>query len=172
MNAPETGADGALGPARGELLRAARADADALLAQAREEADRALRAAQEEAAAVAERARRQGAEDGKADFAARVRRARREAAAARLAAMGGIHAEFARLVTGRVGELYAADPSAGARLSSRAGALLGPDARTSEHPAGGVRAVAPGRELDLGVPALAARALDAFGGGAERLWKP
>ncbi|WP_225848826.1 hypothetical protein [Streptomyces sp. HPF1205] len=172
MSAQETGADAALEPARDELLRAARADAEALLARAREEADRTLRAAREEAEAVTDLARRQGAEDGKADFAARVGQARREAAAARLAAMGGIHADFARLVTVRVGELYAADPSARARLAARAGALLGPEARTSEHPAGGVRAVAPGREVDLGVPALAARALDAFGAGVERLWRP
>lgn len=168
--APRSGPDDVMEPARGALLQAARADAEARIADARQEADRALGAAAAEAADITERARRQGAADGAADFAEQVGDARREAAAARLAALGAIHAELVRRVTERVGELYAADPSAGDQLAARARALLGPDARTSPHPAGGVLATAPGRRVDLGVPALAARVLESCGARVEALW--
>lgn len=171
MTAPRTGRGDALDPARSELLRAARSDADALLAEARQEADRVLRDAQEEAAAICDRARSQGAADGAAFFAEQVRGARRAAARARLAGQGEIWAEVARQVTGRVGELCTADPSIADRLTARARALLGPEARTSRHPAGGVLGTAPGRAVDLGVPALAGRALETHGAEVEALWK-
>lgn len=172
MTTPETGPPGALEPARAELLRAARSDADALIARAREQAARVLCDAGAEAASIGDRARRQGAADGAAAHSADVRRARRAASAARLAAQGEIYAELGRLVTGRVRELYAAEPAVGDRLRARARTLLGPEARMSDHPDGGIRAVVSGRRVDLSVPALVARALESCGPRAEGLWKP
>ncbi len=172
MRAPETGRPDALGPTRAELLRAARADAAALIARAREEAGRTVRDAGAEAASIGDHARRQGTEEGTAAHTSEVRRARRAASAARLATQGEIYAELARMVTGRVRELYEAEPTVDDLLRARARALLGPEARTSDHPDGGIRAVVPGREVDLGVPALAARALESCGPEVEALWEP
>ena len=56
------------------------------------------------------------------------------------------------------------------RLRGQAFAELGPDARLSEDPEGGLVAEAPGRRLDLTLPALAERAVDDLGGQVAALW--
>ena len=58
------------------------------------------------------------------------------------------------------------------RLERLARALLGPDAEVTGHPEGGVVARAPGRRVDLSLPALADRALDRLGGEVRALWEP
>ena len=57
-------------------------------------------------------------------------------------------------------------------LRARVRAELGPDATVREHPDGGLVAEAPGRRLDLSLPALADDAVDALGGAAAALWAP
>ncbi|WP_346113884.1 hypothetical protein, partial [Nonomuraea maheshkhaliensis] len=47
---------------------------------------------------------------------------------------------------------------------------LGAGATVTEHPDGGIVGQAPGRRVDAGLPALAARAIDELGAEVERLW--
>ncbi|MGW2250959.1 hypothetical protein ACWCXH_12240 [Kitasatospora sp. NPDC001660] len=167
-----TGDTDALAPVRAELLRAARADAEQALAEARRDAERALVAARVEAAAVLDRAVQAGTEEGEAAASAETARAARAARARELAAQGEAYAELCRRVAERVRERYEAEPDAAERLARRARDLLGPDARITAHPDGGLLATAPGRLADLGLPALARRALDRLGAEAGTLWQP
>ncbi|MGK4585297.1 hypothetical protein [Kitasatospora sp. HPMI-4] len=162
----------ALGPVRSELLRAARADAEALLASAHREAAEAVAAARAKAEAIVEQARSEGAADGERARREELARARRQARATELATQDEAYAQLRTRVTERLRELYQADPAIGDGLRERARRLLGPDTRLTEHPEGGVVASAPGRRVDLGLPALAARALDRAGAEAETLWAP
>lgn len=169
--APAPGTD-ALDPVRAELLRAARAEAEAELAAARQDARETEAAARAEAEAVLAEARRQGVEDGRAVAAGELARARRAARTVELAARGEAYADLLRRATERVRERYGTDPAIAARLTQRARDLLGPDARITAHPQGGLLAEAPGRLVDLGLPTLARRALERLGAQAEQLWLP
>ncbi|MCD0484521.1 hypothetical protein LO771_19495 [Streptacidiphilus sp. ASG 303] len=170
--APAAGA-AALEPVRAALLAAARAEAAAALAAAEEDAAALLRAARAEAAALLAEARRQGGADGRAERAAALGRARRAARTAELAARRAAWEELHRLTAARVRALpAAADPAVRAGLARYARRLLGPGAEVGEAPSGGVVARAPGRRVDLGLDALAARVLAGLGAGAEQLWEP
>ncbi|MFH8387206.1 hypothetical protein ACH4E7_40910 [Kitasatospora sp. NPDC018058] len=165
------GGTDALAPVRAELLRAARADAEQALAEARHDAERALAAARAEAAAVLYWAVQAGTEEGEAVAAAENAQAARAARARELAAQGEAYTELCRRVAERVRERYESEPGTAERLARRARYLLGPDARITAHPDGGLLATAPGRLVDLGTPALVRRALDRLGPEAGTLWQ-
>ncbi|MGW3076149.1 hypothetical protein [Kitasatospora sp. NPDC001132] len=167
-----TGGTDALTPVRAELLRAARADAEQAIAAACHDAESVLAAARAEAAAVLDRATWAGTEEGEAVAAAETARTARAARARELAAQGEAYAELRRRVAERVRERYEADPGAAEALARRARDLLGPDARVTDHPDGGLLATVPGRVVDLGVPALVRHGLDRLGVEAGRLWQP
>lgn len=164
----------ALDPVRGELLRAARADADALLAEARQQAATVVDTARDQARDVVEEARRRGEEDGAAAGEAALVQARRAARAQELAARGEAWAELHRRVADAVRGLRRSPgyPALRTALEERARRLLGPGATVEEHPAGGVIGRTPGRLVDLGLDALALRAVDRLGPRAETLWGP
>ena len=61
-------------------------------------------------------------------------------------------------------------PTLMAVLTEHCRAMLGAGATVSEDPAGGVVAQAGSRKLDLSLPALAARTLDAMSPEVSRLW--
>ncbi|MFE8969844.1 hypothetical protein ACFYMR_24980 [Streptomyces albogriseolus] len=170
--APDRTAD-ALHPVRAELLRAARADADALLARTGQETAALLDRARAEARTVLDEARRQGEADGADGARELLVRARREARSRTLAARRESYDELRREVTARVGALRLTDGYADLleRLGHRARVLLGPGAEVTGHPEGGVLARAPGRRADLSLPALAERALDRLGGEVRTLWE-
>ncbi|MGE7434262.1 hypothetical protein [Kitasatospora sp. NPDC001175] len=162
----------ALEPVRAELLRVARADAEALLAAARRDAAEAVAVARAKAETIVESARSEGTAEGEKAKSEELARARRQAGAAELAVRGEAYAQLRRRVTERLRERYETDPAIGEGLRARARRLLGPDAQLTEHPEGGVVASVPGRRVDLGLPALAARALDRVSVEAETLWAP
>ena len=164
----------ALEPARAELLRAARADADAIVERARQQAAEVLGNAAAEAEAIVEQARSQGERDGAAAGRAVLTRARRQARALRLAVRGRIYHELRTEVAERIKErLEGADRLAiRQHLADRARRLLGPGTEITEHPDGGVTGHLPGRMTDLTAGALASRALDRLGAEAETLWSP
>ncbi|MGW2374725.1 MULTISPECIES: hypothetical protein [Kitasatospora] len=166
------GGTDALAPVRAELLRAARADAEQALAEAHRDAEHALAAARAEAAAVLDRAVRAGTEEGRKAAAEAVGRATRAARARELAAQGEAYAELCHRVAERVRERYESEPGAAESLARRARDLLGPDARITAHPDGGLLATAPGRLVDLGLPALVRHGLDRLGPEAGTLWQP
>ncbi|MFJ7910482.1 hypothetical protein [Kitasatospora sp. NPDC096204] len=169
--APAPHAD-ALAPVRAELLRTARAEAEAVLAEARRNAEETEAAARAEAEAVLAEARRQGVQDGRGVAAGELARARRAARTAELAARGEAYADLLRLATERARERYGADPAISTRLTERARDLLGPGARITAHPNGGLLADVPGRLVDFGLPTLTRRALERLGPEVEQLWSP
>ncbi|MFD0274262.1 hypothetical protein ACFVHB_10180 [Kitasatospora sp. NPDC127111] len=162
----------ALEPVRAELLRAARAEAEALRVEARRKAEEIVAGARAEAEAVLDRARRHGEADGRAAAAGEVARARRAARTTELTAQGEAYAELRHRATERVRELYEADSAVAAGLIERARGCLGAEARITAHPEGGLLATVPGRLIDFGLPTLVQRALDRLGAEAETLWCP
>jgi vacuolar-type H+-ATPase subunit E/Vma4 len=164
----------ALEPVRTELIRAARADAEALLARADREAADLLDGARAEAQTILDEARRQGEADGAAAGRGELARARRAARGRELSVRTEVYEELRRRATARVRELRhsAGYPSALDRLSRRAQWLLGADTEVTEHPGGGVVAHAGGRRVDFTLDALAVRALDRIGAETETLWIP
>ncbi|MFE0517122.1 hypothetical protein ACFW2E_46640, partial [Streptomyces sp. NPDC058964] len=84
----------ALDPVRAELLRAARASADAVLERARAEAEETLRTARGTADEVLARARARGEADGAAGAARERLRALQDAWALELAARSEVYAEL------------------------------------------------------------------------------
>ena len=92
--------------------------------------------------------------------------------AARLAERGAAYTELRRQVIESVRARCAEDTAMRERLADRARGLLGPRAHVRPDPAGGLRATARGRTVDLSAPALANRALEAYGARAEGLWLP
>jgi len=174
MTAPSAGQAEALAPVRAELLRSARADAEALLTQTARDAEAVLDRARTEADEIVEQARREGTAEGAAAGAAGLLRARRSARAREQAVRREAYEELRRQVTERVRALrHTADyPHVRDRLERRARQLLGPDATIAEQSGGGVVAHAAGRRADLTLDALAARALDRLGADTEALWTP
>ncbi len=164
----------AVEPVRAALLRAARQDADAVLAGAREQAAAVLDGARGRAEAILAEARRQGAADGAAAGAADLLRARRAARATALAARAEAYRELRRAVAARLEDLRGSPeyPRLRELLAERARRLLGAEVPVGEPPDGGVLAVAGDRRVDLGLTALADRALERAGARVEALWTP
>lgn len=169
--APDASAD-ALAPVRAELVRAARADADAVLARARADADETVRTARAQAASLLEQARQDGVRDGAAEATGERVRARQDAWSRELAARAEVYAELRAEVRTRVQEALTNDAALRTRLRERARALLGAPALITAADDGGVTADAPGRHVDLTVHALTDRALTRLGAEAETLWAP
>ncbi|MGW2459779.1 hypothetical protein ACWC2M_12190 [Streptomyces sp. NPDC001761] len=162
----------ALSPVRAELLRAARASADAVRDRAQTDVEETLRSARATAEAVLERARELGRADGAAEAARERVRAVQDAWAAELAARAEVYAALRAAVHAGVRREFTADASIGPRCAETARRLLGPRARVTTASEGGVTAEVPGRRVDLSADALADRALDRLGVRAERLWEP
>ncbi|MFL4903784.1 hypothetical protein ACJ6WF_11500 [Streptomyces sp. MMS24-I2-30] len=161
-----------LDPVRAELLRAARATADAIRDRARIDAEETLRVARASAEQVLAQARDLGAADGAAT-AARVRvRAVQDAWTVELAARAAVYAQLRVRVRDGVRRALAEGTVPQAGLMELARALLGVQARVTAAPEGGVTAEAPGRLVDLSADALADRALERLGAHAELLWEP
>ncbi|MFJ6902650.1 hypothetical protein [Streptomyces griseoluteus] len=162
----------ALSPVRAELLRAARVSAGTVRDRARAEAEEALRSARASAEAVLARARDVGTADG-ATAAARERvGAVQDAWTAELAARAEVYASLRAAVLAGVRKKFAEDASLRSRCEEAARRVLGPQARVTPVPEGGVRAEVPGRRIDLSADALAERALNGLGVRAETLWEP
>ncbi|MCX5062720.1 hypothetical protein OG895_35215 [Streptomyces sp. NBC_00201] len=162
---PPAGAGTALDPVRAQLLRAARAEADALLAAADDEA---------QAAAILAEARRLGEADAAAARDAARARSRRAARARELVTRRECWEELGRRVERGVGDLRRTDsyPGLRVRLTAYVRDALGPDARITEALGGGVVGEAAGRRLDCSLAAFARRALERTGTEAEELWAP
>ncbi|MEI5525559.1 hypothetical protein WB401_13440 [Streptomyces brasiliscabiei] len=171
--APTRAAD-ALDPVRAELIRAARADAQALSARAATEAAAVLDRASAEAGAILDEARRQGETDGATASRELLLRARRGARSRTLSARREAYDDLRGAIAERAGELRRRDDYADlrGRLERLVRALLGPGAEVTEPPEGGVVGRAPGRRVDLSLNALADRALDRLGGEVRDLWEP
>ncbi|MFI9650686.1 hypothetical protein ACIHAA_31025 [Streptomyces sp. NPDC052040] len=162
----------ALSPVRAELLRVARASADAVGDRARADAEETLRSARAAAEAVLVQARDLGRADGAAEAARERVRALQDTWAAELAARAEVYAALRASVRTGVRKAFAEDASLQARCGEAARELLGPQARVTTASGGGVTAEGPGRRVDLSADALADSALDRLGVLAETLWKP
>ncbi|MES4891585.1 hypothetical protein [Streptomyces sp. NPDC096012] len=162
----------ALSPVRAELLRAARASADAVRSRARADAEETLRSARATADAVLARARDLGRADGAAEAARERVRAVQDAWAAELAARAEVYTALGAAVRAGVRRELTEDASLRRRCAEAARELLGPQARITAATEGGVTAEVPGRRVDLSADALADRALDRLGARAETLWEP
>ncbi|MEU6379864.1 hypothetical protein [Streptomyces sp. NPDC046909] len=168
------GADTALDPVRAQLLRAARTEADTLLAAADDEASAVLADAEAQAATILAEARRLGEDDAATARDAARTRARRDARARELAAHRECWEELGRRVVSGVEDLRGTDsyPLLRARLTAYVRDALGPDARITQAPGGGVVGETGDRRLDCSLNALARRALERIGTEAEELWAP
>ncbi|MFE2102287.1 hypothetical protein [Streptomyces sp. NPDC059468] len=160
----------ALDPVRAELLRAARAEAEAVLDRARADADETLRLARGTAERVLAEARDLGAADGRTAAARERVRAVEDAWSVELAARAEVYADLQVKVRAGVRKALAEGAVPTERLSETARALLGDDARVSAAPGGGVTADVPGRHVDLSADTLADRALERMGTQVESLW--
>lgn len=159
-----------LDPVRAELLRAARADAEAAVARARADAAQTLRAAHADAGRVLAQAREQGAGDGQAEAARERVRAAEDAWNRELAARAEVYADLGAAVRCGVRRALAEGAVPPGRLARTARGLLGENALITAPPGGGVVAEVPGRRLDLCADTLADRALEQLGARIERLW--
>lgn len=162
----------ALDPVRAQLLRAARAQADAVLELARADADETLRAARATAERVLARARDLGTADGHAAAARQRVRAAEEAWSRELTARAEVYAQLRAGVRSGVRQALAEGAVPSGRFAKAAEDLLGADARVTAAPGGGVTADVPGRHVDLSADALADRALARMGARIESLWGP
>lgn len=172
MTAPAAGPADPLDPVRAELLRGARADADAVLAGARTDADETVRTARAEAEMLLDRAREQGVADGTVAAARERVRALQNAWARELAARAEVYADLRDRVRAGVRDALTKTGGARVQLEGRARTLLGTGARVTATADGGVMAESPGRRVDLSADALADRALERLGAKAENLWAP
>lgn len=162
----------ALQPVRTQLIRRAQHDAEAVLAAARTEAAAQVASAEARAVAILDQIRAQRAARAAAETAAKRSSARRRARAVELDAERAVYAAARDGVERGVLALRDAPEYRQLRdaLERRARELIGPRARLSEDPRGGVVATAPGRRVDLSLPVIAARALDGLGEEVSRLW--
>ncbi|WP_020139494.1 hypothetical protein [Streptomyces sp. 351MFTsu5.1] len=167
-------AEEALAPVRARLLADAQAAAEAVLGAAVEDADAMSKDAESRAAAILAEAREQGAADAMAARRAVRAQARRAARARDLSARRQCWEELRRQVVRGVEDLRrtAAYPSLRGRLTLRARHLLGPDARITEVPGGGVIGETRNRRVDLSLAAFAQHVLDRHGAELEELWTP
>ncbi|WP_329537569.1 hypothetical protein OG568_55325 (plasmid) [Streptomyces sp. NBC_01450] len=162
----------ALDPVRAELLRAARASADAVRDRARADADETLRAARATAEQVLAQARDLGTVEGAADAERERVRAVQDAWAAELVVRAEVYAELRNAVREGVRRALAEGAVPRARLAEAARSVLGTGAQVTAADGGGVTAEVPGRRVDLSADALADRALSRLGARAETLWEP
>ena len=172
MTTTDDSTDLALAPLRQELVRAARADAEAELAAAHRTAETQVAAAHAEAARLVEAARAEGDRVGEMAAAATLAQARSTARARELAARRELFDALLEQVTGRLSALRTASAYDDLRtaLTTRARHLLGPGAVLTEPPGGGVVATAPGRRVDLSLTSLARLAVELAADAAEGLW--
>ncbi|GHE13526.1 hypothetical protein [Streptomyces alanosinicus] len=161
----------ALDPVRAELLRAARAEAEAVLGRARADADETVRLARGTAEKVLAQARDLGAADGRAAATRERVRAAADAWARELAARAEVFADLRVKTRCGVRQALVDGALPSARFAETARALLGADARITAVQGGGVTAEAPGRRLDLSADTLADRALARMGVRIESLWE-
>lgn len=166
-----TGQVEALAPVRSALLAGAAADAAREVAEATRQGDDLLARARGRARAVLDEAAAAGRSDAETTMAAEHSRARRAARALELRAQKEIHDRLRHEVTAALARLVVG-PEPRSRLVAAVRAALGPDARVLDAPGGGVIGQVPGRLLDLGVTALADRAVEDHGGRAQELWRP
>ncbi|MFC8672759.1 hypothetical protein ACFUEN_08810 [Streptomyces griseorubiginosus] len=167
-------AEEALAPVRARLLADARAAAEAALVAAAEDADAMSEDAEARAAAILAEAREQGAADAESARRTVRAQARRAARARDLATRRQCWEELRRQVVRGVEDLSRTEayPSLRARLTLQARRLLGPDARITEVPGGGVIGETSDRRVDLSLAAFAHHALDRHGAELEELWTP
>jgi vacuolar-type H+-ATPase subunit E/Vma4 len=174
LTTPSPGASGALEPVRAWLLAAAHADAERLVAEATAGAERLLASTRAETDVILAEAREQGTAEGSALAAAERARSRRIARRLVLQAEREAYEEL-RARSRAAARALRQDPdypALRARLTRLALAAAGPGARSSEHPDGGVIAVAPGIRVDCTLDGLAERAIAALGGEVAELWAP
>ncbi|MFJ8849705.1 hypothetical protein [Streptomyces sp. NPDC102437] len=162
----------ALDPVRAELLRAARASADAVRDRARADAAETLRAARAMAEDLLAHARDLGTAEGIACVERERVRAVQDAWAAELVVRAEVYTELRCAVREGVRRALMEGAVPQARLAGTARALLGTEARVTAAEGGGVTAEASGRRVDLSADALADRALNRLGARAETLWEP
>ncbi len=172
MNALTPDAERALVPVRDRLLADARQEAQQLVHEARLAADERLAQARREAEGIIEQARADGEAQAAEAVERTVARARRQARRIVLAAQESLRAQLRGAVHSRAVGLRREPgyPDVQAQLTAAARGVLGPDATVREAPEGGVLAQVGSRRVDLSLPALADRALDALEGEATRLW--
>ncbi|MGW7543180.1 hypothetical protein ACWGKQ_19025 [Streptomyces sp. NPDC054770] len=159
-----------LDPVRAELLRAARAEAEAAVERARADAVETLRAARAEAERILAGAREMGTGDGRAAAARERVRAAEDAWSRELAARAEVYADLGARVRSGVRRALAQGAVSPCRLAETARALLGADARITAVPGGGITADVHGRRLDLSADTLADRAMARLGARIEKLW--
>ncbi|MEU6776863.1 hypothetical protein [Streptomyces sp. NPDC046759] len=162
-----------LDPVRAELLRAARAAADATLDRARADAADTLLAARTAAETVLAQARRLGEADGAKEADRERVRAAQEAWETELAVRAEAYAALRAGVRAGVRRALAREGAVTrSHLADVARAALGAEAEVSAAEQGGVTAETPGRRVDLSADALADGALERLGVRAETLWEP
>jgi len=166
------GSDQALAPVREALLTTAEARAHLLRQDAEEQAKAMLAAAGAEAARIISAAVSEGEASARSDAALRSARVRRQAKELVLAQQNALRRELQQQVHDAALTLRqdASYPALLAVLTEQCRAVLGAEVTLSEDPAGGVVAQAGSRRLDLSLPALAARTLDAMSPQVSRLW--
>ena len=162
----------ALQPVAAELLRRADAEAQQVIADAQDEANRIVEQARATAQQITETARDAGQATTAALVAeetAAVRRAMRRDV---LVAQDAVYRQWRRHAAEAVQRLRNEReyPRWRDALQRAASAALGPDARVIDNPAGGIAAQLCNRQIDLSLPAIAARALDRLAPEAEGLW--
>ncbi|MET8763379.1 hypothetical protein [Lentzea sp. NPDC004782] len=161
----------ALAPVRAALLAGARAEAERELSAARLDADATLASARAKANSILAAAAEEGRADAVASIAAGHEKARRAARSIGLAAQREIYEELLERVTAAVARAFT-EPDRRAQLVAAVHAQLGADAIVRDAPGGGVTGEVAGRLVDLGVRAVAARAVDALGDEVRALWAP
>ncbi len=161
-----------LAPVRAALLARAQSDAARMLAEADADAAGTLAEAHTEARELRARARAEGEADAEAVASATRARARREARATVLKARSDAFHELRSQVMAAVPSLVhdQAYPALQDRLADRARAALGPDARITADPAGGVVARSGHRRAAFTLTALAERVIDQL--DLDGLWSP
>jgi len=161
-----------LEPVREEIVRQARADADAAVARAEAEAAEKLEQARTEAAAILDEARAGGEAEANRALRVHIAQARLTARTVELEARRQVYETWRNAVRDRIHGLRrsAEYPALMSRLADHARALLGEAAVIEEDPRGGLRAHAGNRRLDLTLDAVADRAIARAEGQAAELW--
>ncbi len=162
----------ALQPVAAELLRRADAEAQQLIADAQDEANRIVEQAGATAKQITETARAAGQATTAALVAEETAAFRRVMRRDVLVTQDDVYRQWRQHATEAVQRLRDEPeyPRWRDTLQRAALAALGPDARVIDNPAGGIAAQRCNRQIDLSLPAIAARALDRLAAEAEGLW--
>lgn len=163
-----------LEPVRKALLADAERDAAATIRAAAANAARQRSKAISDADGVVRAARADGERQATDAVATRLARGRRDAHALLLATRRRLYDELrAQCGSAAIALRDTPDyPDVRSRLIARAHAELGPDARITESPDGGVIATLGSRRIDLSLPTLVAQTLERLGSSVEKLWTP